>query len=172
MDKTLTVVLVDHLKQMFPQYQFNHNESEIYDRIEFSCTFDFNGSIKIIGDIVELWAQENLTESCYRISQTHKFLLCESDSILWIERFVAAGSDRFSADLTQPLPDRFSADSTQPLPIVIEERYYRWWNDLRRVNLPDSESPPQIRVPAVHLPSRRANLPDSQPPPQCIVPNQ
>ncbi len=34
----------------------------------------------------------------------HKFSLYHPDSILWIERFVAAGADRSTADLTNPLP--------------------------------------------------------------------
>ncbi len=106
------VILIDHLERKFPHYQFEYavagmtggRDSRPRDTIKFYQTCDHHGRIEIIEDLVQLWAQEEFLESAYRVVRVHRFSLCEPDSILWIERFVAAGKDRFEADLTRPLP--------------------------------------------------------------------
>lgn len=108
------VILIDHLERKFPQFQFEYaaagmtggNPSQPKDTIKFYRPHDHHGRIEVIEDrheiVIELWGE--VGGSTYRIVRVNKFPLSNPDSILWIERFVAAGKDRFSADLTRPLP--------------------------------------------------------------------
>lgn len=61
------------------------------------------GRIEIVGDEVRLFGFSRNNGS-YRDSRTHTFLLSEPDSILWIERYVAAGINRWFIELTGPSP--------------------------------------------------------------------
>lgn len=96
--------ILSYLEQTLPQYQFEITQLQRIGTsdpphkftIRFYRPHDQHGRIVIDGVMVKLQMLNQFA--------VHQFSLVEPDSILWIERFVAAGVGRCSIDLTQPLP--------------------------------------------------------------------